>query len=133
MDFQYSTGLPPFYLMAKPIGAVCNLDCRYCYYLEKEKLYPKDPGKWAMSEKVLENFIVQYIYSTAAPAVLFTWHGGEPILRGMEFFEKVIALQNKHAGGKVIENSRGHIRQRWKAGCVPSTCAIKRPRAIRSG
>jgi uncharacterized protein len=95
----------PFYLMAKPIGSVCNLDCTYCYYLEKEKLYPKDPQKWHMSEKVLESFIAQYIYSSTEPAVLFTWHGGEPIMRGREFFDKVIALQHKYSGGKIIDNS----------------------------
>lgn len=58
-----------------------------------------------MDEKILETFIAQYIYSSTEPAALFTWHGGEPILRGMEFFEKVIALQNKYAEGKAIENS----------------------------
>jgi uncharacterized protein len=105
MDNPYISSRYPIYLMAKPIGSVCNLNCTYCYYLEKEKLYPNDPGKWFMSEKVLESFIAQYIYSTTEPAVLFTWHGGEPVMRGMEFFEKVIALQAKYAGGKIIENS----------------------------
>ncbi len=95
----------PFYLMAKPIGSVCNLNCTYCYYLEKEKLYPNDPQKWFMSEKTLEQFIAQSIYSSTEPAVLFTWHGGEPIMRGMDFFKKVIALQHKYANGKIIENS----------------------------
>jgi uncharacterized protein len=91
--------------MAKPVGAVCNLNCTYCYYLEKEKLYPRDPQKWFMSDKILESFIAQYIYSSIEPAVLFTWHGGEPILRGMEFFQKVVALQRKYADGRIIENS----------------------------
>ncbi len=105
MPLQYFHSAPPFYLMAKPIGAVCNLNCQYCYYLEKEKLYPKDPQKWFMSDKVLETFIAQYIYSSTDPAVLFTWHGGEPIMRGIEFFQKVIALQRKYAGGRAIDNS----------------------------
>lgn len=104
MDARYLPSASPFYLMAKPIGSVCNLNCTYCYYLEKEKLYPRDPARWVMSDKVLEQFISQYIYSSIEPAVLFTWHGGEPILRGMEFFRKVIALQQKHAGGRVIDN-----------------------------
>ncbi len=95
----------PFYLMAKPVGSVCNLNCTYCYYLEKEKLYPNDPEKWFMNHKVLESFIQQYIYSSTEPAVLFTWHGGEPIMRGKEFFEKVVSLQQKYAGGRLIENS----------------------------
>lgn len=100
--------MPPsrsFYLMAKPVGAVCNLNCKYCYYLEKEKLYPNDPQKWFMNEKVLETFIAHYTYSSTDPTVLFTWHGGEPIMRGMEFFQKVIALQKKYAGGRAIDNS----------------------------
>jgi len=105
MDTRYVPSTPPFYLMAKPVGSVCNLDCRYCYYLEKEKLYPRDAGRWFMSDQVLEQFIAQYIYGTSQPAVLFTWHGGEPILRGMDFFRKVIALQKKYAGGKLIENT----------------------------
>jgi len=105
MDSIKYASTPPFYLMAKPVGAVCNLNCTYCYYLEKEKLYPKDPGHWMMSEKVLDSFIAQYIYSTREPAVLFTWHGGEPIMRGKGFFENVIRLQKKYASGKIIENS----------------------------
>ena len=91
--------------MAKPIGAVCNLNCAYCYYLEKEKLYPRDPQRWAMDEKVLETFIAQTIYSCQDPAVLFTWHGGEPILRGMDFFKKILQLQKKYGAGRTIENS----------------------------
>ena len=58
----------PFSLMAKPIGSVCNLNCTYCYYLEKEKLYPHDPHKWSMSEKLLETFIAQTIYSSPDPS-----------------------------------------------------------------
>lgn len=105
METVYNLSQPIYYLMAKPIGSVCNLNCSYCYYLEKEKLYPNDPHRWTMSEKTLETFIAQYIYSFNGPAVLFTWHGGEPILRGMEFFDKVLALQKKYSAGKKIENS----------------------------
>ena len=105
MEYIRYAATPPFYLMAKPIGAVCNLNCTYCYYLEKEKLYPKDPQRWMMNEKVLESFIAQYIYSSREPAVLFTWHGGEPIMRGREFFDNVIRLQKKYASGKIIENA----------------------------
>jgi len=105
MDHMKYATAPPFYLMAKPIGAVCNLNCTYCYYLEKEKLYPKDPQRWMMNEKLLESFIAQYIYSSREPAVLFTWHGGEPIMRGREFFDTIIRLQKKYASGKIIENA----------------------------
>jgi uncharacterized protein len=105
MAVRYAQSAPPFYFMAKPIGSVCNLNCQYCYYLEKEKLYPNDPQKWFMSEKVLESFIAQYIYSSSTPDVLFTWHGGEPIMRGMDFFKKVIDLQKKYSLGRTIGNS----------------------------
>ena len=90
--------------MAKPIGSVCNLNCDYCYYLEKEKLYPKDPQKWMMNDKILENFIAQNIYLNTLPVVQFTLHGGETLMRGIDFYQKVIRLQNKHKGTKQIEN-----------------------------
>jgi uncharacterized protein len=105
MDYQYAPGSAPYYFMAKPVGSVCNLNCTYCYYLEKEKLYPNDPQRWFMSEKILERFVSQYILASSEPAILFTWHGGEPVMRGMEFFEKVIALQRKYADGRVIGNT----------------------------
>lgn len=97
--------MQPFNMMAKTIGAVCNLNCTYCYYLEKEKLYPADPNRWAMSPKVLENYVAQYIGSCPTPGIHFAWHGGEPVMRGMDFFRKVIELQNKYRGERVIENS----------------------------
>ena len=104
MNITVSAKLP-FSLMAKPIGSVCNLNCSYCYYLEKEKLYPSDSHQRVMSEKLLETYIAQTIYSAQDPVVLFAWHGGEPIMRGMDFFSKVIQLQKKYGGGRVIENS----------------------------
>jgi len=99
------SGKLPFSLMAKPIGSACNLNCTYCYYLEKEKLFPDVLHQKIMSEKLLETFIAQTIYSSREPVVLFAWHGGEPILRGMDFFRKAIQLQKKHGGDRVIENS----------------------------
>ncbi|MCK9204230.1 MAG: anaerobic sulfatase-maturation protein [Bacteroidales bacterium] len=95
----------PFSMMVKPMGSTCNLNCTYCYYLEKEKLYPANPHQWSMSEELLETYIAQTIYCSREPVVLFAWHGGEPILRGMDFFRKVIQLQKKHGEGRVIENS----------------------------
>jgi uncharacterized protein len=92
-------------MMAKPIGSVCNLNCSYCYYLEKEKLYPRDPRHWAMSDKVQETFIAQIIYTSTDPVIKFAWHGGEPVLRGMDFFTKIIELQQKYGAGRKIENS----------------------------
>ena len=95
----------PFSLLVKPIGSTCNLNCAYCYYLEKEKLYPKDQKQWAMSDKLLDAYIAQTIYTSRDPVVLFAWHGGEPIMRGMDFFSRIIQLQKKYGAGRVIENS----------------------------
>ena len=95
----------PFSLVVKPIGSACNLNCAYCYYLEKAKLYPEDQQQCAMSEKLLETYIAQTIYTSRDPVVLFAWHGGEPIMRGMDFFRKIIQLQQKYGAGRVIENS----------------------------
>ncbi len=90
--------------MTKPAGPVCNLDCAYCFYLEKEKLYP---GKhdWAMSPEVLETYIRSYIEAQDAPAVTFAWQGGEPTILGVGFFQQAIELQAKYAAGKRVENS----------------------------
>lgn len=94
--------------MAKPIGPVCNLDCRYCFYLEKEHLYPDKrqapASAWAMPEPVLEAYIRQLIAAQPAPVVTFTWQGGEPTLLGLAYFRRVLALQQRHARGKRIEN-----------------------------
>jgi uncharacterized protein len=96
--------LPSFHVMAKPTGPICNLDCRYCFYLEKENLYP---GKtdWAMPEDVLESFVRDYIEAQNVPQVSFAWQGGEPTLLGVEFFQKALDLQKKYAHGKRIENA----------------------------
>ncbi|HNX86695.1 MAG TPA: anaerobic sulfatase-maturation protein [Bacteroidales bacterium] len=92
-------------MLAKPVGSTCNLKCTYCYYLEKENLYPGQASLRQMDDRVLEDFIAQTIYSTRERVVLFAWHGGEPLLRGFGFFNKVLQLQKKHGAGKLIENS----------------------------
>lgn len=85
------------YLMLKPVGSACNLGCSYCYYLDK--------GSAAtMDEKMLENVVRQYIESQTAPEVLFTWHGGEPLLKPLAFYLKALELQRKYAGGRRIDN-----------------------------
>lgn len=94
----------PFHVMAKPIGAVCNLDCDYCFYLEKGNLYP-NTSDFRMSSKVLESFIRQYIEAQPGDHVFFAWQGGEPTLLGVDFFKKVVELQHKYAQGKIIENA----------------------------
>jgi uncharacterized protein len=93
-----------FHVMAKPTGAACNLDCGYCFYLSKQSL-PGGPGAGHMSEEVLERFVRDYIRSITADEVVFSWQGGEPTLLGVDFFEKVVALQKKHdKPGQRIEN-----------------------------
>lgn len=95
---------PSFHVIAKPSGPICNLDCHYCFYLEKENLYP-GTAQWRMSPEVLENYIRQYIAAQEAPQVDFTWQGGEPTLVGLEFFREVVRLQEKHASGRGITNA----------------------------
>ncbi len=98
--------VPGFHVIAKPTGPICNLDCKYCFYLEKENLYPEAVGKhaWAMSDEVLETYIRQYIEGQDAPLIGFSWQGGEPTLLGVEFFARAVALQKKYSNGKRIEN-----------------------------
>ena len=97
----------PLYVMAKPVGSVCNLACTYCYYLEKSHLYQhEDPaGRFTMSDELLERFIKQYIESQTMPQVLFTWHGGETLMRPLSFYKRVMELQKKYAAGRTIDNS----------------------------
>lgn len=92
----------PFFVLAKPIGPVCNLDCGYCYYTDKERLYP---AARAMPPDVLESFVRQYIEAQPTPVVSFLWQGGEPTLLGVAYFEDVVRLQRKHAGTRRIENA----------------------------
>ncbi|MDY2779192.1 MAG: anaerobic sulfatase-maturation protein [Alloprevotella sp.] len=94
----------PVYLMAKPAGAACNLACTYCYYLEKKHLYA-GAGKQLMSDELLETFIRDYIALQTTPNVLFTWHGGEPTLRPIKFYERALELQRKYANGRHIDNA----------------------------
>jgi len=93
-----------FHLLTKPVGPICNLDCKYCFYLEKEKLYPGEK-QWRMSDAVLEEYIRQYIGSQPGPEINFAWQGGEPTLLGVDFFRKAVALQKKHASGKTVFNA----------------------------
>ena len=97
----------PLYVMAKPVGSLCNLSCDYCYYLEKSHLYAQadDHRNFLMSDETLEAFIRQYIEAQTGPQVLFTWHGGEPLMRPLSFYQKVLALQRRYAGGRQIDNS----------------------------
>jgi uncharacterized protein len=93
--------------MTKPMGAICNLNCSYCFYLEKEKLFPEHKGHrdFRMADDVLENYIRQYIAQQNTPDVHFAWQGGEPTLMGLDFFRRVVALQEQYRHGKVIHNA----------------------------
>lgn len=92
------------HLMAKPVGPLCNLDCRYCFYLDKTSLYP-GTHRWSMSDEVLERYISQTIAANDVPEVEFAWQGGEPTLLGVGFFRKALELQRRHAQGKRIRNA----------------------------
>ncbi|WP_418661495.1 anaerobic sulfatase-maturation protein [Bacteroides ilei] len=92
------------YVMTKPVGAICNLACKYCYYLEKTNLYKENTSKFVMNDSLLEKFIYEYINSQTMPQVLFTWHGGETLMRPLSFYQKVVELQKKYANGRTIDN-----------------------------
>jgi uncharacterized protein len=92
-----------FHVIAKPIGSLCNLNCTYCFYLEKQKLYPQQRN-FTMSPVVLESFIRQKIEAHQTDIVSFSWQGGEPTLLGLDFFRQVVNFQQKYANGKYITN-----------------------------
>ena len=93
----------PLYVMLKPVGAQCNLSCRYCYYLDKADLYA-GTARHIMSDELLERFTRQYIEAQTQREVLFTWHGGETLLRPLTFYQKALELQRKYAGHHIIDN-----------------------------
>lgn len=97
--------MAPYHIMSKPIGPLCNLDCKYCFYLEKEALYDENQ-RWKMSDAVLERYVRDYIESQPGDQpVTFAWQGGEPTLCGVDFFRKAVALQKQYARGRTIENA----------------------------
>ncbi|MGD2135502.1 MAG: anaerobic sulfatase maturase, partial [Gemmatimonadales bacterium] len=87
--------IQPYHVMLKPRGAICDLDCKYCYYLEKEELYPG--SSFRMTDEVLETFTKQYLESQASPEVVFGWQGGEPTLMGIDFYRRAVGYQRKYA------------------------------------
>lgn len=93
----------PLYVMLKPAGAHCNMACAYCYYLEKSKLYDQLPRQ-IMTDELLERFTKEYIQAQTMRDVLFTWHGGETLMRPLSFYKKALELQRQYAGGKHIDN-----------------------------
>ena len=93
----------PLYVMNKPVGPLCNMDCDYCYYLEKSELFAGRKG-FKMSDELLERFTNDYINCQTSPYVMFTWHGGESLLRGIDFYRKAIRLQQQYGRGREISN-----------------------------
>jgi len=93
----------PFFATAKPVGARCNLHCRYCYYLDKAGLYPREASH-TMGPALLEAFIEQHIGAQPQREVMFVWHGGEPTLLPLQYFRQVVGLQRRHAAGHVVDN-----------------------------
>ena len=89
-----------FQLMAKPTGSICNLDCQYCFYLEKPHLNQR-----AMNDEVLEAYVKSYIETAPQQQVTFLWQGGEPTMAGLDFYKRAVDFQHKYANGKQIENS----------------------------
>lgn len=94
----------PFHIMVKPIGPKCNLDCQYCFYLEKEVLFG-DGERWKMNDEVLEAYVKRYIEAQPADPITFAWQGGEPTLCGVEFFEKVVKWQKQYGADRQIDNA----------------------------
>ena len=92
-----------FTSMVKPVGSLCNMRCKYCYYLDKAALY--DYRQPLMSDELLERYIRANIEGNNSPVIAFAWHGGEPLLAGKEFFRKAVALEQKYAEGRTVENS----------------------------
>ena len=94
---------PAFATMVKPVGSACNLDCAYCYYRDKAEIYSSRQA--VMSTDVLESYIRQYLETVNLPVVTFCWHGGEPLLAGIDFYRKAVELQQRYAAGRQIENT----------------------------
>ena len=84
-----------FQVFAKPAGPVCNLECQYCYYLDRQPS-PPDIQSFRMPDDLLETYIIQHIAASPGPAITFSWHGGEPTLLGLDYFRKIAGLQRKH-------------------------------------
>jgi uncharacterized protein len=87
--------LADFQVFAKPVGGRCNLNCSYCYYLEKQELH-KRPGIMRMSDEMLDLYTRQNIEASGGSDIMFTWHGGEPLLAGLDFFRKAVNIQKKY-------------------------------------
>lgn len=112
-----SAAKEPFAVMAKPTGPICNLGCDYCYYLEKTELFGSQE-RFRASESVIETYIRTNIESSVGPYVQFSWHGGEPTLAGIDFYRRIVALQQRYlpAGWSALNNIQTNgtlLNDRW--------------------
>ena len=99
-----TAALPGFHLLAKPTGALCNLGCKYCFFLSKKDLYPD--SSFRMTDELLENYIRQYIEAQKAPLATIAWQGGEPTLMGLDFFRKSVKYEQKfRRPNMIIQNT----------------------------
>lgn len=102
-DAARLSGPAAFNIMIKPAGSLCNLDCSYCYYLDKAEIYGgREPR---MSLEMLETYIREYIAANDVSDVTFNWHGGEPLVMGLDFYRKAVELEAKYAGNKIVHNT----------------------------
>ena len=96
------SGPVAFNIMLKPAGSLCNLDCSYCYYLDKSAIYGgREPR---MTEEMLETVVREYIQANDVEDVSFNWHGGEPLILGLDFYRKALEFQRRYAEGKRVHN-----------------------------
>lgn len=102
--YRHFTAPKAFNVMAKPYGPKCNLNCSYCYYLEKENIYPNTKN-FKLYKNILERFVKSYIQDQEADRITFVWQGGESTMLGIDYFKKAIEFQKKYANGKTIENA----------------------------
>lgn len=102
-DAARLSGPVAFNIMLKPAGSLCNLDCQYCYYLDKSEIYGGHEPR--MSIDMLETVVKEYIGANDVPEVTFNWHGGEPLVLGLDFYKKALEFEQKYADGKIIHNT----------------------------
>ena len=105
LDAAVAAKAPPrFHLLAKPSGSTCNIDCKYCFFLSKEALYPDE--KHRMSPATLETYLKQLLESHRTPEVTVAWQGGEPTLMGLDFFRRAVAIVERHRrAGQVVQHT----------------------------
>lgn len=97
-------GVREFQIFVKPVGPVCNLNCSYCYYLPVKSRFP-DKHNFLMNDDILEKYVIQHIQASTENVITFSWHGGEPLLAGIDFYRRLIGLQHKHqTSGSTIIN-----------------------------